>query len=464
MRQAMRVHEYCRTHQKLTSVVAATFVIVVAVGWTMLDRSDATRYQTVRVEEGTITSIVQATGTINPLTTVPVGSYVSGTVKYIFADFNSRVHSGQVLAQLDPEVYEAQVVQARGNVENAVANQRNMAATVAAQEEAIKTSQANLERLKAAADYARLNTRRNLDLTARGILPKDQADLSQSGLDQADAQVRAAEAQWHQSVAQLAQIQAQLDQARAQIKAAQGALDVAETNSRYCTIVSPIDGTVVARNVTVGQSVAASLQAPIVFSIAQDLTRMQLYAATDESDTGNIKIGSEATFQVDAFPNETFHGRIGAIRLNATTVQNVVTYHTIIDFENTDGKILPGETAYATIPTGQVSNSVKIPNAALRFTPSVPPPQLQQLYRQHQIPAAATSSHLGGWQVVWKLEADGRMRPAAVQVGITDYASTQLVAGDLKVGDVLVTGEGLAGDAGNASPAASAPRFGAPRR
>jgi HlyD family secretion protein len=301
-------------------------------------------------------------------------------------------------------------------------------------------------------------------LSARGILPKDQADLSQSGLDQADAQVRAAEAQLNQSIAQLAQIQAQLDQARAQVKAAQGALDVAETNSRYCTIVSPIDGTVVARNVTVGQSVAASLQAPIVFSIAQDLTRMQLYAATDESDTGNIKIGSEATFQVDAFPGETFHGRIGAIRLNATTVQNVVTYHTIIDFENTDGKILPGETAYATIPTGQVSNSVKIPNAAMRFTPNVPPAQLQQLYRQHQIPAVATSSHLGGWQVVWRLEGESRLRPVAVQVGITDYASTQLVAGDLKAGDELVTGEGFAGDTGSGSPAAGAPKFGAPRR
>jgi HlyD family secretion protein len=460
----MRAQEYFGTHKKLALAVAAAVLIIVAVGWRMRDRSDATRYQTVRVDQGNITSIVQATGTINPLTTVPVGSYVSGTVKYIFADFNSRVHTGQVLAQLDPEVYEAQAVQARGNVENAVANQRNMAATVTAQDAAIKTSQANLERMKAAADYARQNTRRTLDLSARGIIPKDQADLSQSGLDQADAQVRAAEAQLNQSIAQLAQIQAQFDQARAQVKAAQGALDVAETNSRYCTIVSPIDGTVVARNVTVGQSVAASLQAPIVFSIAQDLTRMQLYAATDESDTGNIKIGSEATFQVDAFPGETFHGRIGAIRLNATTVQNVVTYNTIIDFENAAGKILPGETAYATIPTGQVSNSVKIPNAALRFTPTVPPAQLQQLYRQHRIPAAATSSHLGGWQVVWKLEAEGRVRPVAVQVGITDYASTQLVAGDLKAGDELVTGEGFAGDSGNGSPAASAPKFGAPRR
>ena len=133
----------------------------------------------------------------------------------------------------------------------------------------------------------------------------------------------------------------------------QGALDLAEADLRYCTIISPIDGTVVARNVTVGQSVAASLQAPVVFSIAQDLTRMQVSAATDESDTGNIKIGTEATFQVDAFPTETFHGRVSAIRLNATTIQNVVTYSTIINFENLDGRLRPGETAYATIPTGR---------------------------------------------------------------------------------------------------------------
>lgn len=243
--------------------------------------------------------------------------------------------------------------------------------------------------LKAAADYARVNARRTLDLAARGILPRDQADLSQSGLDQADAQLRAGDAQLNQSVAQLAQLRAQLDQARAQVRAAQGALDLAETNLKFCTITSPIDGTVVARNVTVGQSVAASLQAPVVFSIAQDLTRMQLYAATDESDTGNIKIGTEATFQVDAFPTETFRGRVSAIRLNATTVQNVVTYNTVIDFENPDGRLLPGETAYATIPTGEVANVIKIPNAAIRFTPNLSTDTLKQLYRQYDVPGEA---------------------------------------------------------------------------
>jgi HlyD family secretion protein len=431
-------------------------------GWVLKHRPDPPRFLTATVERGGITSVVQATGTINPLTTVPVGSYVSGTVKYIFADFNSRVHAGQVLAQLDPEVYEAQVTQARGNLENAIANEKNLAAAIPVQEALIKTNQANLERSKAAAEYARATANRFIELTKQGIISRDQGDQLKSGMDQADAQTRGSDAQLSQSVAQLAQSRAQLDQARAQITTNRGALDLAETNLRYCTIISPIEGTVVARNVTVGQSVAASLQAPVVFSIAQDLTRMQLYASTDESDTGNIKIGTEATFQVDAFPSETFRGRVSAIRLNATMVQNVVTYNTIIDFENPKGKLLPGETAYATIPTGHVEDTVKIPNSALRFTPTFSPQELQRLYRLYNIPAAATTSHIGGHQVVWKLE-NNQIHPVAAQVGITDYTYTQLVAGDFHVGDVLAIGDEAAESSGGAR-GPSPPKFGAPKK
>lgn len=451
--------EYYERHRKLLLATGAVVAAGVITGWAMRSRADVQQYATARVEQGSITSAVQATGTINPLTTVPVGSYVSGTVKYIFADFNSHVESGQVLALIDPQVYDAQLLQARGGLENAVANERNLEASIVAQEAAIKMNQASIERQKAAADYTRVNTRRMLDLQARGVLPRDQADLSQSGLDQADAQLRVADAQLTQSVAQLTQLRAQLDQARAQTRTAQGALDLAETNLKFCTITSSIDGTVVARNVTVGQSVAASLQAPVVFSIAQDLTRMQLYASTDESDTGNIKIGTEATFQVDAFPAETFRGRVSAIRLNATTVQNVVVYNTIIDFENPDGKLLPGETAYATIPTGEAVNVTKVPNAAIRFTPNLPADALKQVYRDYGIPAAATSSHAGGSQVVWKLESGVKLRPVALRVGITDYTFTQLISGELHVGDALITGEAVGGENGPAPP-----RFGAPKR
>ncbi len=461
----MAIREYYQKHKKLVTSCAIGLLALVTVGTVMRARSGEPKYLTAKVQRGDITAVVQATGTINPLTTVPVGSYVSGTVKYIFADFNTRVHAGQVLAQLDPAIYEAQMIQARGNLANAEANVKNLEASVAGVEAVIQTNQANLAKLKAAADYARVNARRVENLAKEGVLSQDQKDLTQSGMEQAEAQVRAAEAQLNQSRAQLNQTGAQLQQTRAQVETMTGALRQQETNLRYTTIISPIDGTIVARNVTVGQSVAASLQAPVVFTIAQDLKRMQVYAKTDESDTGSIKIGADVTFQVDAFPTETFHGRVSAIRLNATTVQNVVTYDTIIDFENPEEKLLPGETAYVTIPTGHAADTVEIPNAALRFTPEMPRSKLQELYRKYQIPSSASTSHLGGWQVVWEQGAGKELRPMALKVGITDYSFTQLLEGNVKAGDLLVTGEELARAAQQPQgQMPGGPRFGGPRR
>ena len=213
--------------------------------------------------------------------------------------------------------------------------------------------------------YQTATAKRSQDLFASGVVSTDANDLTQSTLGQAHADVQAQQAN-------VAQAKAQLEQAKSQVTAMEGALKQAETNLNYTTIVSPIDGTVVARNIDVGQSVAATLQAPNVFTVAQDLTRMQVYAATDESDTGNIQVGTPVTFQVDAFPTELFHGRVSAVRLNATTVQNVVTYNTVIDFSNPDEKLLPGETAYVTIPTGQAQSTLEIPNAALSFKPDLP--------------------------------------------------------------------------------------------
>src|SRR2546425_1398775 len=461
----MDLQAYYRGHKKLVGLAALAVIAMLAAGWAIRGRSDDPNYQTAEVQQGDITAVVQATGTINPLTTVPVGSYVSGTVQYVFADFNSRVRAGQVLAQLDPAYYQAQMIEARGNLANAEANVKNLKASVIGQQAVIETNRANVDKLKAAANYARVNARRVENLAKEGVLSEDQRDLTLSGLEQADAQVVAAQAQLNQSIAQLDQNKAQLEQAQAQVQTMTGALQQAETNLRYTTILSPIDGTIVARNVTVGQSVAASLQAPVGFTIAQDLERMQVYAATDESDTGNVKIGSDVTFQVDAFPTETFHGRASAIRLNATTVQNVVTYNTIIDFENPDEKLLPGETAYVTIPTGHAVDTVKVPNAALRFSPEMSQKSLQELYKQYHIPPSATASHLGGWQVVWQELPDKKLKPAVVKVGITDYSFTQLLGGDLKEGDVLVTGEELAHNpAQQQGQFPGGPRFGGPRR
>src|SRR5262249_15895853 len=224
-------------------------------------------------------------------------------------------------------------------------------------------------------------------------------------------------------------------------------------------ILSPTDGTVVAKNVTVGQSVAASLQAPNLFTIAQDLKRMQVYAKTDESDTGFIRVGGEATFQVDAFPNEVFHGRVSTVRLNAYIVQNVVTYDTIIDFDNPDQRLLPGETAYVTIPTGHAGDALQIPNAALTWTPDLPAEEIDRLAQKPPIPQGARTPHTGGWRVVWGLGPGDALEPVAVKAGISDYAKTQMVEGNLREGDRLVTG--AAG--GSASPAAAKTTPGQPR-
>lgn len=422
----MSLKESYGKHQKAYIAVACLVVILGIWGY-FRGRKDAPKYMTATVRRGNITSVVQATGTINPLTTVPVGSYVSGTVKYIFADFNTRVKNGQVLAQLDPAIYEAQVIQARGNLQNAEANLSTLQANV-------QVAAANLAKAQANVQYETATARRSQDLFASGVVSADSNEQIQSTLGQAQAEVKSSQAGLEQAKAQLAQ-------SKSQITSMQGALDAAQTNLKYTTIISPIDGTVVARNIDVGQSVAATLQAPNVFSVAQDLTRMQVYAATDESDTGNIRNGIPVTFQVDAFPNDVFHGRVSNIRLNPTTVQNVVTYNTVIDFNNPEEKLLPGETAYVTIPTGHAEDTVEIPNPALTFKPQMQPAALQALYKRYNISREASTTHLGGWQTVWKLGPNDQLIPIAVQCGITDYNNTQLLQGDVKVGDVLVTSQ-----------------------
>jgi HlyD family secretion protein len=434
----MPIKELLQKHKKLVLWAGVLPVLLLAGVYYWTSRGIAPSYTTVRIRRGEINSAVQATGTINPLTTVPVGSFVSGTVLYIFADFNTRVHEKQVLAQLDPAIYEAQVITARGNLANAQAYVKTLEATVAVDQAALAKARADLE-------YAQVNTRRTQDLFKEGVVSPDQNDLAKSTLGQKQADVQAAEAA-------IVQAQAQLQQAKAQLQAMTGTLQQAEINLRYTTILSPIDGTVIARNITVGQSVAASLQAPNVFTIAQDLKRMQVYAKTDESDTGSIRVGTEVTFQVDAFPGELLHGRVSAVRLNAYTIQNVVTYDSIINFENPDEKLLPGETAYVTIPTGHASDAVLIPNSALSYVPELPRQQLQTLYKEHQISREATTTHLGGWQVVWKPGPDKAFIPVAVRVGITDFNNTQLLEGDVKEGDELVVAQQPGGPKTTAAP------------
>src|SRR6266700_1439401 len=314
-------------------LILASVVIVVGLFVVLgLNRGTQTQHFTAKVERGDIHDVVEATGTINSVITVQVGSQVSGSVAKLNADFNSRVHKGDVVALIDPALFNGALLQATADLKNAQAN--------------LVAARANLEKAKAALVQTKADYDRAVGLTRDGVMSRQQLDLAKSNYDAANASVDAAEAN--------------ITQADAQISLKEAAVAVAQTNLDYTVIRSPIDGTVVARNVDVGQTVAASLQAPTIFTIAQDLKKMWVYAKTDESDVGNIKVGKPVTFKVDAFPKETFHGTVNQVRMNATTVQSVVTYDTIIEFDNPDLKLFPGMTAYATIPVASVQSVLKI--------------------------------------------------------------------------------------------------------
>src|SRR5580704_11133463 len=332
-------------------VVAGLFV---AFG---LNHNTQAQHFTAKVERGEIDDVVEATGTINAVITVQVGSQVSGTIAKLNADFNSRVHKGDVVALIDPALFKGAVLQAVADLENAKAN--------------LVASRANLEKAKAVMVQTKADYDRAVQLTKAGVMSQQQLDLAKSNYDSANASVGAAEAT--------------VTQARAQINQKEAAVNVAQTNLDYTVIRSPIDGTVVARNVDVGQTVAASLQAPTIFTIAQDLTKMWVYAKTDESDVDNIKVGKAVTFKVDALPKQTFQGVVSQIRMNPTTVQSVVTYDTIIEFANPELKLFPGMTAYVTIPVATAQNVMKLPNTALRYKPPMPAAEVLALYQRYGI-------------------------------------------------------------------------------
>jgi len=412
------------------------------------------QYFTSKADRGDIREVVEATGTINAVITVQVGSQVSGTIARLYVDFNSRVRKGQVVAQIDPPLFQRALLQARADLANAEAN--------------VASAKANLVKAKAAEIQTKADYERAVGLARENVMSQQQLDLAKANHDSAVAAVSAAEAQVTQAVAQGQQKQA--------------ALTVAQTNLDYTTIRAPIDGTVIARNVDVGQTVAASLQAPTLFTIAQDLTKMQVYASTDESDVGMIKKGQVVTFKVDAFPRDTFTGRVSQIRMNATTVQNVVTYNTVIDFDNPELKLFPGMTAYITIPVASATNGLRVPNGALRYKPDLKVEEIRALYQKYGLddntttsiasdssgsgvvgkrdrahaalpqPSGSDTEHEGTPRldiaVLWKLHPDQTIEPVKIRTGITDHTVTEVaevVKGELKPGEELVTGSMTAG-------------------
>ncbi len=313
------------------------------------------KFRTVKVERGEISSIVTATGTINPVITVLVGSQVSGTIKALHADFNSRVREGEVIAQIDPAIFEAQVEQGRANLLNAQANLSNAQAN-------LKNAQANLSKAEIAVVDTKRTLERNRELIEKKVIAQATLDTAQTNYDTAIAQREVAKAQ-------LESARSQVESSRAQVEQARAGLKVADTNLKYTTIRSPVNGIVISRNVDVGQTVAASLQAPTLFMIAKDLTRMQVDTNVSEADIGRVAKDQDATFTVDAYPERTFRGKVSEIRNAPITIQNVVTYDVVIQVDNSDLRLKPGMTANVSVQIEHKENILKIPNSALRFRP-----------------------------------------------------------------------------------------------
>jgi len=353
-------------------------------------------YQTATVTRGPITQAVTATGTLNPVVNVQVGSQVSGNIAKLFVDFNSQVKAGQVVAQIDPALFQATVTQAEGDV---------------------ASSQAALE-------LARVNAKRTQDLFARKT-------SSQADLDQA---------------------MANLHQGEANVKIKQGALDKAKADLEHCTITSPIDGVVISRSVDVGQTVAASLQAPVIFQIANDLTKMQIDSNVAEADVGVLEVGQDVDFTVDAFPMRTFHGKVVQVRNAPITVQNVVTYDTVIGVSNPDLKLKPGMTANVSIIIAHKDNVLQIKNAALRYRPAEATPG--EVRTRSPAPGGgrggARREQRTSERTVYVLSGS-EPQPVQIKTGISDGVVTEVVEG-LKEGDRVVTAELT-----SKSPAASPP-------
>ncbi len=363
-------------------------------------RAPAPQYVTALAEKGDIVRSVIATGNVNPVVTVQVGSYVSGPIKALYCDYNTRVKAGQLCAKIDPKSFQVAVDQAKANLASA---------------------EAQLLKDQASLHYAQVNYERDRGLLARGIVSRDTVDSDRSAYQQAVAQVA-------------------LD--KATILQRKAALEGAQVNLQYTDIVSPVDGTVVSRNVSVGQTVAASFQTPTLFLIAQDLTRMQVDTNVSESDIGGVHVGQKAYFTVEAYPGKTFEGRVAQVREAPITVQNVVTYDAVISVANPKLLLLPGMTANARIITQERDNVLKVPLQALQFSPSG---------------LGAAQGGRNRASHVWVLR-DGRPVQVPVSVGLSDDTSAEIRGGALKPGDAVIVGE-VSGTQGGGKPTRSPFRF-----
>lgn len=352
--------------------ISAAIVLVagIAVFFMYFRQSSAEgEFFTLPLERGGITNAVSATGSVKAVITVEVGSQVSGRIQALYADFNSVVKKGQLIAKIDPANFQAQLERSQADLAEAKSRVSSAEASLNNQRASLKSAEANLQVTKVQRDDAARVLKRNTELMQSGVITARDIEASQAAFDAAEARLNQAKAQVDQAKASLGSAQAGLEQSKAQVLQSEANLKLVQVNLDYTNIFAPIDGVVISRDVDVGQTVAASLSAPRLFQIANDLTKMQVIANIDEADIGKISNRVQVRFTVDAFPGENFTGKIAEIRLNPQTIQNVVTYNVVIDVDNAGLKLKPGMTTNITMTIDSRENVLRIPNSALRFTP-----------------------------------------------------------------------------------------------
>jgi HlyD family secretion protein len=355
-------------HRKLGLITLLVVFILLGAGgfyWYNSNGRGAS-YRTAPVERGELLSTISATGTLNAVVTVQVGTQVSGTIQQLLVDFNSPVKKGMLIARIDPATFEAKVNQAQADLENSRASVLNQRASVAKAGADLVSAKANVVRQDVALRDAKIKLDARTRLFGEGGISQEERDSAQAAYDSAMAQLEAARASVNSFQAALEVTQAQLASAEAQVKQKQASLELAQVDLRNTLIRAPVDGVVVSRNVDVGQTVAASLQAPTLFLIAQDLTKMQVDTNVDEADIGRVALEQEATFTVDSYPGQAFRGRIVQIRQAPQVIQNVVTYNTVVAVSNADLKLKPGMTANVKLLVARRENALLVPNAAFR--------------------------------------------------------------------------------------------------
>lgn len=444
-------------HKKLWWwILAAVVVAAAAGGWWVSGRgAPAVAYRTAPVERGPLQAMVSAAGTVMAVAQVQVSSQVSGQIMEVLADFNSEVKRGQLIARLDPKSFEYRVQQASADLEAA------RAAVLTAQANALSAS-ASAARATVELQQAERDLARNRDLVAQGFLSPAELERAQSTVNTLREALKVAQAQQNVARAQTGNAEATVRQREAQL--AQARVDLERTQIR-----SPVDGIVIKRSIELGQTVAASLQAPELFVIARNLDDMQVEVPIDEADIGRVQPGQKASFTVDAFPGRTYEGHVRQVRKSATNTQNVITYTVVVSFSQQGGQLLPGMTANVRVITDTRDDVLKVPNAALRVRlPDAPegvqPGSRRQAARSAPRETAGSNGEpqkQAGTRGSLYLLPPGQAEPQPVNVrlGISDGVTTEVIAGPLKEGDPVVVGVQAGGDGRGGSRAPSGPRF-----